>query len=101
MAPTTTTPTDLEDIERHALAGLDEERGHLDDDLDAAEREAAETADDGEGDEPEAPPVRVAAAVAFPVVAAAVMVGGVFAGIAPRVVAALAGALGVALAVAA
>ena len=56
----------------------------------------------GEGQEDveelEAPSARIAVAVAFPTIAAAVMVGGIFKGIAPRPTAAIAGVLGVALA---
>jgi hypothetical protein len=47
--------------------------------------------------EEELPSVRIAVAVAMPTIAAAVMVGGIFKGIAPRPVAAIAGILGVAL----
>ena len=51
-----------------------------------------------EGDEFYEPPSpRIAVAVAFPTVAAAIMVGGIFKGISPRPVAAIAGILGVAL----
>jgi hypothetical protein len=49
---------------------------------------------------PDAPPIRLAVALAFPVVGAAVMVGGIFSGVSPRIYDAVAGLLGVALGVA-
>jgi hypothetical protein len=49
-------------------------------------------------DEERPPSPRLAVAVAFPVVAASLMVGGVFRGVDPRIYAAVAGLLGVALA---
>jgi hypothetical protein len=49
---------------------------------------------------PDAVPVRLAVALAFPVVGAAVMVGGIFSGVSPRIYDAVAGLLGVALGVA-
>lgn len=52
-------------------------------------------------EEPERPANRIAVAVGFPTVAAAIMVGGVFKGFSPRVYAVVAGLLGVALAFAA
>lgn len=48
--------------------------------------------------EPEHEPTRIAVAIGFPVIAAAVMVGGIFLGVTPRLYAVLAGLLGVALA---
>lgn len=54
--------------------------------------------DESGGDEVERPPSpRLAVAVAFPVVASAIMVGGVFRGTDPRIYAAVAGLLGVGL----
>jgi hypothetical protein len=53
---------------------------------------------EGEAAPQEPPSPRLAVAVGFPVVASAVMVGGIFKGIAPRPIAAVAGILGVALA---
>lgn len=54
----------------------------------------------GEDDEGlEQAPLRIAISVGFPVIAAAVMVGGVFLGISPRLYAGVAGILGIALAV--
>ena len=43
--------------------------------------------------------IRTAISIAFPVIAAAIMVGGVFLGVSPRIYAAVAGLLGIALAV--
>jgi hypothetical protein len=48
---------------------------------------------------PDALPIRLAVALAFPVVGAAVMVGGIFSGASPRIYDAVAGLLGVALGV--
>ena len=87
----------LLDIERQAGEHLDEEAGRVAQDLD----EAAAGIDDGdlEEAEPERSPIRLAIAVAFPTIAAAIMVGGIFSGPAARVYAAVAGILGVGLAV--
>lgn len=46
---------------------------------------------------PTTPPLRVALALAFPVLGAAVMAGGVFTGVSPRIYAAVAGLLGIGL----
>lgn len=86
-------PTELEDLERGALEHLAEDEGHVEAALDAA---AAGVIDD---EEPESSPTRLALAVAFPTLAAAVMAGGVFIDADARVYAAVAGLLGVALAV--
>jgi hypothetical protein len=56
-------------------------------------------ADMAETVEPPLPVLRVAVAVAFPTIAAAIMVGGVFTGVGARLYAVVAGVLGVALAV--
>ncbi|HLF41419.1 MAG TPA: hypothetical protein VI854_08095, partial [Acidimicrobiia bacterium] len=91
--------TELEVLERGALAHLAEEEGHVEQMLDmAALDEAAAHVNDAD-DEPERSPVRLAVAMAFPTLAAAVMAGGVFIGAEARVYAAVAGVLGVALAV--
>lgn len=68
-------------------------------DADLAREDVRQGVREGEEAPPERPPVRVAAAVAFPTIACAVMVGGVFTGASPRVYAAVAGLLGIALAV--
>jgi hypothetical protein len=93
-----TTPPDLESLERGALEHLAEEEGRVEADLEAA---AAVAEAEAEAEEAERTPLRLAAAVAFPTLAAAVMAGGVFLGSSARVYAAVAGILGVALAVAA
>jgi hypothetical protein len=92
-----TTTDDLENLEARADAHLAAEAGHVEDDLDAAARAA-----DGDGGDvdpgDERSPVRLAIAVAFPVIAAAVMVGGVFTGVGARFYAGAAGLLGIGLA---
>jgi hypothetical protein len=85
---------DLEALERGALEHLAEEEGRVEADLEAAAAEAGE-----EPEEAERSPLRLAAAMAFPTLAAAVMAGGVFTGGSARIYAAVAGILGVALAV--
>ena len=85
------------DIERAAGEHLEEEAGHVEEDLDAA---AAASGDEEDLDqEPERSALRLAIAVALPTIAAAVMVGGIFSGASARIYAAVAGLLGVALAV--
>ncbi len=86
------TPSELESLEREALEHLAEEEGLVEADLEAASTVVEEG-------EPERSPVRLAVAMAFPVLAAAVMAGGVFIGLDARLYAAAAGLLGVALAV--
>jgi len=88
------TPSELEALEHDVLEHLAEEEGHVEADLE----EAAALASVPE-DEPERSPLRLAVAMAFPAVAAAVMAGGVFIGFEARVYAAVAAILGVALAV--
>jgi len=87
-----TSTDELKSIETEALAHLASESGHVEEDLDAAANapEPVEALRD---------PLRPALAVAFPVIAAAVMVGGVFTGIGGRFYAATGGMLGVLLAV--
>jgi hypothetical protein len=87
------TPSDLEALEHDVLEHLADEEGHVEADLE----EAADLAVDEDG--PERSPLRVAVAMAFPAVAAAVMAGGVFIGFEARIYAAVAAVLGVALAV--
>jgi hypothetical protein len=88
------TPSELEALEQDALEHLAEEEGHVEADLE----EAAALASIPE-EEPERSPLRLAVAMAFPAVAAAVMAGGVFIGFEARLYAAVAAVLGVALAV--
>jgi len=87
-------PSELEALEHDALEHLAEEEGHVEADLE----EAAALASVPE-EEPERSPLRLAVAMAFPAVAAAVMAGGVFIGFEARIYAAVAAVLGVALAV--
>src|SRR5262245_11403998 len=88
------TPSELEALEHDVLEHLEAEEGHVEADLE----EAAALAAVGD-DEPERSPLRLAVAMAFPAIAAAVMAGGVFIGFEARVYAAVAAMLGVALAV--
>jgi hypothetical protein len=88
------TPSELEALEHDALEHLAAEEGHVETELD----EAAALASRPE-DEPERSPMRLAVAMAFPAIAAAVMAGGVFIGFEARVYAAVAAVLGVVLAV--
>jgi len=87
----TTVEPDLEQLERDALEHLDAESG-------AVEADVAAAGSAGEPAEPAPPVLRLALAVGFPSIAAAIMVGGVFTGAGARVYAAVAGLLGVALA---
>ena len=93
MTATTEPRSELSDLEHSAAAHLAEDEGHVESDIDRA-ADAPEVSD-----EPEPPLLRIAVAVGFPVLAAAVMVGGVFTGIGGRFYAAAAGILGIALAV--
>ncbi|HVW31928.1 MAG TPA: transglutaminaseTgpA domain-containing protein, partial [Acidimicrobiia bacterium] len=88
------TPSELEALEHEALEHLADEEGRVEEDLDtAAAREPVAE------DELERSPLRLAVAMAFPAIAAAVMAGGVFIGVEARLYAAVAAVLGVALAV--
>jgi transglutaminase-like putative cysteine protease len=83
----------LQSVEAEALDHLQASAGHLDDEPTEV-LEAPEDAD--------VPVARLALAMAFPILATAVMVGGVFDGVAvPRIMAAIAGLLGIGLAAAA
>lgn len=86
---------ELAGIEAAALDHLDDEAGHVEDDLEAAADDAVTEAPDGDEN---TPITRLAAAVAFPTVAAAVMTGGVFIEFYARIWAAVAGLLGIGLA---
>ncbi|MDQ1514689.1 MAG: hypothetical protein QOE80_519 [Actinomycetota bacterium] len=90
------TPSELEALEHDALEHLAAEEGHVEADLDEAAALASLP-----DEEPDRSPLRLAVAMAFPAIAAAVMAGGVFIGFEARVYAAVAAMLGVALAVAA
>ncbi|MDQ1499089.1 MAG: hypothetical protein QOI86_2429, partial [Actinomycetota bacterium] len=89
-------PSELEALEHDALEHLAAEEGHVEADLDDAAALASL-----HDEEPDRSPLRLAVAMAFPAIAAAVMAGGVFIGFEARVYAAVAAMLGVALAVAA
>lgn len=87
-----TTETDLSSLETEVLERLDAEAGHIEADIEAAAAADIEA--------PAAEPVaRLAIAIAFPVIASAVMTGGVFQGFSPRIYAAIAGIMGIGLAV--
>jgi uncharacterized membrane protein YjjP (DUF1212 family) len=88
------TPSDLEALEHDVLEHLADEEGHVEADLEEAAALAGLTEE-----EPERSPLRVAVAMAFPAIAAAVMAGGVFIGFEARLYAGVAAVLGVALAV--
>ena len=92
----TTVEPDLESVEKTALEHLSAEAGAVEADVDAV---APGVEIEPEGSPP--PLLRLALAVAFPTIAAAVMVGGVFTGVGARFYAGVAGLLGVALAAAA
>ena len=87
-------PSELEALEHDVLEHLAEEEGHVEADLEEAA--ALASLPDEEADRS---PVRLAVAMAFPAIAAAVMAGGVFIGFEARIYAAVAAILGVALAV--
>lgn len=80
-------PSELLEIEEHALEHLEEPH------------EGVEALPDLTEKEPAVPVGRLAVVVAFSVLAAAVMVGGVYKGISPRLWAALAGLMGIGVAV--
>ncbi|HET9770111.1 MAG TPA: transglutaminase domain-containing protein [Acidimicrobiia bacterium] len=88
-------PSELEALEHEVLEHLEAEEGHVEADIEAAAAQA------GNDEEPERSPLRLALAMAFPALAAAVMAGGVFIGFEARLYAAVAALLGVGLAVAA
>jgi transglutaminase-like putative cysteine protease len=89
---TITPESELSALEGDVLDRLTEDAGHIEADL-----ETAAGADDA--GPPQEPVARIAIAMAFPVIATAVMAGGVFSGTGPRIYGAVAGLLGIALAV--
>jgi hypothetical protein len=92
---TTVSPReDLKALEQEVLEHLDAEAGHVEEDV-----HAAADAPEAGGDDLKPPSIRYAVVSLFPTIGAAIMVGGVFTGVGGRIYAALAGALGVALAV--
>ncbi len=80
----------LEDLEKRALRHLDVDAGQVEADIDAATGALAVA---------ERLPVNELVAIALNVIAAAVMVGGVFIGVTPRIYAGLGGLFGIGLAV--
>lgn len=88
--------SELAAVEHEALARLDAEEGRVEADVEAPTPAPAEP-----GLQLERSAYRVAVAVALPVIATAVMVGGVFSGVGGRFYAGVAGLLGIALALAA
>ena len=87
----TTTDPDLATLEEDVLDRLNSEAGGVEADI-----ERAASSDPGAA--PQEPVARIAIAMAFPVIATAVMAGGVFTGTGPRVYGAVAGLLGIGLA---
>jgi hypothetical protein len=87
-----TTETDLKALEEDVLERLSGEEGGVEADIDQAAAQPEEV-------EPEQPVVRLAIAIAFPVIATAIMTGGVFTGVSPRIYGAVAGVLGIGLAI--
>ena len=80
-------PSELEELEEHALEHLEEERPEGDVTFEEEKQEFP------------IPAVRLGIVMAFPILAAAVMVGGIFKGITPRFWAAIAGLIGIAVAI--
>jgi hypothetical protein len=90
---TATRESEVETLEHKVDEHLEAEAGRFETDVDQAGLEPSFAEDDTRQRD-----IRVALAVAFPVVAAAVMVGGIFSGVSPRIYAAVAGLLGIAVA---
>jgi hypothetical protein len=85
------TESELKALEEEVLDRLSGEAGEVEAGLDRAAETPEETT--------QAQPIaRVAIAMAFPVIATAVMTGGVFSGVSPRIYGAVAGLLGIGLA---
>lgn len=87
-----TTESELKALEENVLERLDAEAGSVEADIEEAARVPEEVA-------PNEPVTRIAIAIAFPVIATAVMTGGVFTGTSPRIYGAVAGLLGIGVAV--
>lgn len=88
---TITPESDISALEGDVLDRLNQEAGHVEADIERAARESEEPAAESFA--------RLAIALAFPIIATAVMTGGVFSGFAPRIYGAVAGLLGIGLAV--
>ncbi|MEY2398688.1 MAG: hypothetical protein QOJ00_1862 [Actinomycetota bacterium] len=91
MSSTITPDSDLSALEEDVLEHLDDAGG-----VEADIERAAGAPEDEPADEPV---TRIAVAMAFPVIATAVMTGGVFSGTGPRIYGAVAGLLGIGLAI--
>ncbi len=87
-----TTETELTELQDDVLDRLSEDAGHIEADIEQAAAAPEEVA-------PEEPVTRIAIAMAFPVIATAVMTGGVFTGTSPRIYGAVTGLMGIGLAV--
>ncbi len=87
-----TTESELKALEADVLEHLNEEAGGVE----AGLERAAATPEEQAASEPVG---RIAIAMAFPIIATAVMSGGVFSGVSPRIYGAVAGLLGIGLAV--
>ena len=87
-----TTETDLKALEEDVLERLAGEAGGVEADIDQAAAQPEEVA-------PNEPVTRIAIAIAFPVIATAIMTGGVFTGASPRIYGAVAGLMGIGLAI--
>jgi hypothetical protein len=89
--------SELAAIEHAALSRLEDDAGKVEADVDSA-GSSEPPAEIRAEDDDERSPYRLAVATAFPVVATAIMVGGVFTGVGGRFYAGVAGLLGIALA---
>lgn len=87
-----TTESDLKTLEEDVLDRFDQDAGNIEAGIETAAGAPEEQA-------PSQPVLRVAIAIAFPVIATAIMTGGVFTGVAPRIYGAVAGVMGIGLAV--
>src|SRR5215210_7924666 len=87
-----TTESDLKTLEQDVLENLQDDAGGI-------EAEIEQAASAPEEQAPDEPVVRIAIAIAFPVIATAVMTGGVFTGPSPRIYGAVAGLMGIGLAI--
>ena len=87
-----TTESDLKALEEDVLERLGADAGNVEADIE----DAASAPDDAEPTEQGI--TRIAIAMAFPVIGTAIMAGGVFDGVGPRIYGAVAGLLGIALA---
>lgn len=94
MTATTTPPSESPDLDELAPEVARDDTALF---PDGAPGAPVEEISDGD-EETERPANRMAVAVAFPTIAAAIMVGGIFKGVSPRIYAVVGGILGVALA---